>query len=198
MLDSNRLQRLQQAPLWDFACEIYAIKDVEQACLILQDNAAVDVCELLFHGWLFHHGLKACRMALREERARRERWQQDVTQTLRALRRCLKSQAAQSASIHQLRETIKRAELQAEKENLSAWQAFALGSDNVCSALDDQAGSRADNLQEVAVWLQSRLSSRAGEPCAREQGQALSGHDSSVETAWRTIALHLDPIKSAR
>ena len=94
MRDSNRLQRLQQRPLWDFALALYAKPGVEQACLTLQDEAGVDVCELLFHCWLYQHGLAAESGPLKAIREERYRWQQQVTATLRELRRTLKPQAA--------------------------------------------------------------------------------------------------------
>ena len=93
MFDSNRFQRLQQAPLWDFALTFYAQPGVEQACLVLQDSAGVDVCELLVHSWLYHYGLQVTPSALSMERKARECWQQSVTAVLRQLRRDLKPQA---------------------------------------------------------------------------------------------------------
>ncbi|KFC50074.1 hypothetical protein DK37_21675, partial [Halomonas sp. SUBG004] len=73
------MQRLQQRPLWDFALALYARPGVEQACLTLQDEAGVDVCELLFHCWLYQQGLAASPGPLATIRAERMAWQQQVT-----------------------------------------------------------------------------------------------------------------------
>ncbi|MFI0473330.1 TIGR02444 family protein [Halomonas sp. HMF6819] len=190
MSDSNRSKRLQQTPLWDFACAFYALDDVAPACLTLQDQAGVDVCELLFHAWLYCQRLKAKPVALARERLARVRWQREITQPLRALRQTLKGQAQQSASIAALRETIKHAELAAEKENLDAWQAFALAPQSDISTLEELDESS----KKASVWLRCQLfcddfatDSRVfDKPCVQ------------VENAWEVIGTRLDPVKSAR
>ncbi|WNL42460.1 TIGR02444 family protein [Halomonas sp. PAMB 3264] len=190
MSDSNRSRRLRQTPLWDFACAFYALDDVTPACLTLQDQAGVDVCELLFHAWLYRHGLMANPAALAHERRSRLRWQHEITQPLRALRQTLKGQAQRSASIKALRDTIKHAELAAEKENLDAWQAFALAPQSDISTLEEiDKESR-----NASVWLQYQLFSSDlaadapvfDKPCIE------------VENAWAVIGTRLDPVKSAR
>ncbi|WP_447956697.1 TIGR02444 family protein [Vreelandella sp. EE7] len=190
MPDSNRLQRLQQAPLWDFACDFYAYDEVATACLTLQDSAGVDVCELLFHCWLYRYGLQAQTARLEKARAARKHWQQSVTQTLRALRRDLKPDAAHSTSIARLRETIKTAELQAEKENLQAWQAFIEQTSHAVSAIDEVGRSARD----VGIWLQSRLFSLTFVQSQKRMNE--QGRD--VESAWRTLVRRLDPVNCAR
>lgn len=113
--------RLQDAPLWEFALALYGREGVEAACLSLQDEAGVDVCELLWHCWLHHHGL-ACDEPPDEAR----RWQREVTARLRRLRRDLKPEAREHESVAALRRTIQQAELQAEREALSRLQRLAL------------------------------------------------------------------------
>ncbi|MCB8889359.1 TIGR02444 family protein [Vreelandella malpeensis] len=189
-MDSNRSQRLQQAPLWDFACAFYADEQVATACLMLQDEAGVDVCELLFHAWLYHHGLEACRQAVERQRPQREAWQREVTFPLRSLRRELKRQAASSPSIAALREMIKRAELAAEKENLAAWQAFAETSNDAVNRLRKRPGTRL----EAAFWLQNQVFS------IRIDG--FYSFDVSrrarLENAWGVLGSRLDPADPAR
>ena len=153
MLDSNRLQRLQQTSLWDFALTFYAKPGVEQACLVLQDHVDVDVCELLFHSWLYQHGLQAAQPALAEARKEREYWQQTVTMTLRQLRRELKPQAIGNDAIAKLRKLIQQAELQAERENLQRWQQWAWQASNHNQRLKNCAISQHD----VEKWLQNQL-----------------------------------------
>ncbi|MGM0983061.1 MAG: TIGR02444 family protein [Pseudomonadota bacterium] len=118
--------RLLEAPLWEFALALYARDGVEEACLVLQDEAGVDVCELLWQCWLYHHGL-ACNDCTSSVR----RWQQRVTAPLRRLRRDLKSEASQRESVATLRRTLQQAELQAEGEALSRLERLALESDRL-------------------------------------------------------------------
>ncbi|UYG03593.1 TIGR02444 family protein [Halomonas sp. LR3S48] len=110
-------------PLWDFALDFYARPGVEAACLLLQDEAGVDVCELLWRCWLHRHGL-----ALAQEPAGLAAircWQEEVTRPLRTLRRHLKAQAAHSAGVAEVRQQIQQAELAAERVTLERLQRLA-------------------------------------------------------------------------
>lgn len=118
--------RLRDAPLWEFALALYGRDGVEAACLVLQDEAAVDVCELLWHCWLYHHGL-----ACDESPASVRRWQRRITAPLRRLRRTLKAEARQHKAVAALRRTLQQAELQAEREALSRLERLALESDRL-------------------------------------------------------------------
>lgn len=184
MLDSNRLCRLEQAPLWDFALAFYAEPGIESACLTLQDTLDVDVCELLMHSWLFVHGLEALPCALVVQREERNRWQREITQVLRHLRRILKPQALQNPSITNLRKTIQQAELQAERENLQRWQTWAMQ----VSENNQHLTNCAENIQNVAQWLQDKL--LFGEL----DKHCLPGSSAreSVMQAWQTLAARLD------
>lgn len=117
--------RLAAAPLWPFALDLYARPGVEAACLRLQDEAGVDVCELLWRCWLLHHGAVPD-VALEASLAEIRGWQREVTAPLRRLRRGLKARAARREGVAALRETLKRAELQAERETLSRLQDLTL------------------------------------------------------------------------
>lgn len=109
--------RLVEKPLWTFALDLYARPGVEAACLTLQDEAGVDVCELLWRCWLAAHGLLAedAPSSLDEIR----RWQRDVTEPLRRLRRRLKPDAVRDPGVAELRRHLQAAELQAERLTLS-------------------------------------------------------------------------------
>ncbi len=103
--------------LWDQALDLYARPGVEAACLALQDQTKVDVCELLWACWLYRHGLTPDRDApshLAPIRA----WQAEMTRPLRAQRRALKQLALTDPALAELRATLKRAELLAERETL--------------------------------------------------------------------------------
>ncbi|MDI5932548.1 TIGR02444 family protein [Halomonas kalidii] len=114
--------RLIANPLWDFALALYAREGVEAACLHLQDDAGLDVCELLWRCWLFHHGVQPtdAPTGLAEIR----RWQQEITAPLRRLRRTLKAEAATRPAVADLRRTLQRAELEAERETLARLEAL--------------------------------------------------------------------------
>ncbi|MDN3556058.1 TIGR02444 family protein [Halomonas maura] len=113
-LPSTLRSRLAAAPLWDFALALYGRPGVEAACLHLQDDAGVDVVELLWRCWLYHHGL-----ASGEAPEAVRRWQAEVTAPLRRRRRALKEEARHRADVAALRERLKASELEAEREALS-------------------------------------------------------------------------------
>ncbi|RUR35608.1 TIGR02444 family protein [Vreelandella populi] len=190
MLDSNRLRRLEQMPLWDFALAFYSAPNVEDACLTLQDTLGIDVCELLFHGWLSVHGLEALPGPLDKQRKEREVWQREVTQALRHLRRRLKPEAQESASIATLRKMIQQAELQAERENLQRWQIWATENPDD----DARLTNCALNSHDVAKWLQDRLHfTELDKDCL-----CASGARDSISNAWQALATRLDRFESPR
>ncbi|SDM43952.1 TIGR02444 family protein [Franzmannia pantelleriensis] len=121
---------LGDAPLWDFALAFYGREEIAATCLQLQDEAGADVCELLWHCWLDSLGLVA-QGSLDDELGPLRRWQAEITQPLRQQRRALKKQALTNPEITELRNTIKQAELLAEREALRMLQRIseeALGS----------------------------------------------------------------------
>ena len=118
--------RLAECPLKGFALALYARPGIESACLRLQDEAGVDVCELLWRCWLLQLGLEPDVQAT-VELAEIRHWQHRVTLPLRRLRRSLKTEALARPGVAKVRETLKRAELEAELETLArleelAWQ----------------------------------------------------------------------------
>jgi uncharacterized protein (TIGR02444 family) len=190
MLDSTRLQRLQQIPLWDFALALYAKPGVEAACLTLQEEAELDVCELLFHCWLYSCGLEAKLPAAACQREQRRLWQSQVTQVLRGLRNDLKASAAASKSVTALRETIKKAELMAERENLQRWQEWAWempSNEQRVINISDIAPNAANWLRKQLFTTESRLQSDGDLKCQETLLQAL-----------QTLTRQLDPHQVAR
>ncbi|MEH6642649.1 MULTISPECIES: TIGR02444 family protein [Halomonadaceae] len=189
-LDSTRLQRLQQTPLWEFALALYAKPGVETACLTLQEEAELDVCELLFHCWLYSYGLEAIPRAAARQRKQRRQWQSSVTAVLRGLRRDLKASAASSDSVAALRETIKQAELMAERENLQRWQEWVLEAHS-----DEQ---RVINIvempQDSAKWLRNQL--LFSKPNIHSESSLNTAP--ALCQALQTLTCQLDPHQGAR
>ncbi len=189
-LDSTRLQRLQQTPLWDFAIALYAKPGVEEACLSLQEEAGLDVCEVLFHCWLYASGLEATPSALAHQREQRRLWQCQVTEVLRGLRRDLKAAAASNDSVKALRESIKQAELMAERENLQRWQTWACEAQNH----EQRVANIADMPQDVANWLLNQLLfSQSADPSSGG-----SNEQNGCFHSLQTLTYQLDPQQGAR
>lgn len=193
MDNSTRLTALQQDSLWAFALRFYALPDVEAAFLRLQDEEGVDVCEVLFHSWLFIHGLEANPQALAIERRERARWQRDITAVLRQLRQALKHEALTAGAdsgVTELRNTIKKAELLAERENLQRWQEWGQCHEQAIKNLSSESRSA----QELAEWLKLHAFSSHLDNISNS-----SINSSSVaDNAWSIIASRLDPLIRAR
>ncbi|HSP31363.1 MAG TPA: TIGR02444 family protein [Halomonas sp.] len=189
-LDSTRLQRLQQISLWDFALSLYAKPGVEAACLSLQDEAEVDVCELLFHCWLYTCGLEVVPVAVVPLRQERRQWQHRVTDVLRELRRDLKASAASSSSIAALRETIKQAELLAERENLQRWQTWIFD----MPITDQYVRNIGEIKPNAAIWLRKQLFMTDAEKLTKGDMK----RPEKTLHALQTLASQLDPYLGAR
>ncbi|RKR07430.1 uncharacterized protein (TIGR02444 family) [Kushneria sinocarnis] len=119
--------------LRSFALTLYDRPGVEAACLTLQDEGGLDVCELLWRCWLAHHGLApgpAADPGLAEIR----RWQGEMTVPLRERRRRLKPLTLEQPQLETLRTHLKRAELASELEALARLQALAESEDSVMAA----------------------------------------------------------------
>ncbi|MDN6180015.1 MAG: TIGR02444 family protein [Halomonas subglaciescola] len=159
MRDSTRLAGIQQNPLWDFALEFYARPGVSQRLLRLQDDAGMDVCVLLWRLWLNHYGLAPTASAERAL-AKIVAWQRDYTWPLRDRRRWLKPNAANDPALFQLRDTLKAAELMAEKVALGRLEALARQAGYVQEALPEEAHPPAGTLEQArdlaALWAQSK------------------------------------------
>lgn len=126
-LHSNR----NPSPLWPWALTLYARPGVSEALLILQDEAGLDVCELLWGLWLLSHD-RAPKADLASRLAPVRQWQQHYTQPLRQLRRDLKAQTSDRPELEKMRTHIKKAELQSERETLNRLEALALSASTPC------------------------------------------------------------------
>lgn len=119
------------SPLWPWALALYARPGVSEALLALQDEADLDVCELLWGLWLLAHD-RAPVAELASRLAPVRQWQQHYTKPLRRLRRDLKAQAAGHPVLEQMRTHIKAAELQSERETLRQLEALTLSASIPC------------------------------------------------------------------
>lgn len=113
-------------PLWTFSLEVYAQQGVQQECLALQDEFGVDVNLLLFFSYAGAvEGIRLGEREIAEASQFVSDWHGEVVRGLRAVRRSLKTVAAQTplaepASI--LRTYVQAAELEAERiEQTMLW-----------------------------------------------------------------------------
>jgi len=103
---------------WAFLTDFYGREGVSQACLLLQDEAGLDVVEMLMLIYADTAlGKSLSGSELSALRAAMSSWRQDVVLPLRALRRTLKTARKDVAdnAKEQLRTQIKKAELTAER-----------------------------------------------------------------------------------
>lgn len=126
--------------LWAFALSIYNRPAVAEACLYWQDQRRAKVNLLLWLIWLGHRQLAVSESDLQRAEAVIAKWNEQVTQPLRELRRQLKQAAADSA-VGVVREQIKAAELSAERYEL---QQLELNTGVL--ALTDSPSALSDNL----------------------------------------------------
>lgn len=113
--------------LWDFSLAHYGKPRVADACLQLQNSHGVNINLLLWSLWLENRcqALSETRLAAALEAV--VAWECNYVQPLRELRRRIKQDfAADLTQVASLREQIKRAELQAEKQELLCLECLAL------------------------------------------------------------------------
>ena len=112
--------------LWDFSLALYSAPDVESICLRLQDDFQVNINILLWCCWLEVHGIRLSVMRLEQACQRVDSWDQTVVAPLRHLRRDIKQRyLANDPQIESCRQTIKSAELAAEKVELDWLETLA-------------------------------------------------------------------------
>nr|WP_281172186.1 TIGR02444 family protein [Carnimonas nigrificans] len=101
--------------LWTFAVALHALPGQESGMLNLQDEAGMDIPELLFYCWLERrHEHLTAPSQLEEIR----RWQARFTAPLRSMRRELKPLLEHDPQLADMRNAIKKAELESEREVL--------------------------------------------------------------------------------
>ena len=132
-------------PFWDYSLALYAAPGVAEACIGLQDRHGLDVNLLLFCCWASHRGHGLSGDELDRLLAVSRDWQTEVVQPLRRLRRRLKAEAAASADVAALRDSIKAQELAAERIAQDRLQD--------CLPLDDGPANEAALASNLARYL---------------------------------------------
>ncbi|MGE0716193.1 MAG: TIGR02444 family protein [Alphaproteobacteria bacterium] len=113
--------------LWDFACRVYGAPGVAAACLVLQDEAGVDVPLLLWCAWAAARGAAPDRAAITAAAAAVAPWRDATVRPLRMIRRAMKADlGADHAAAAALRERVKASELEAERLQLLMLEARPL------------------------------------------------------------------------
>ena len=112
-----------QNPLWAFALKVYSHSEVEQCCLVLQNDFGMSVNRLLFAGWLALQHKSLNLPALEQSQA--NAWQKDMTHPLRALRYQLRPLHKETPELTKLYQMMRKAELEAEKIELAHLYALA-------------------------------------------------------------------------
>ncbi|MCS0496548.1 TIGR02444 family protein [Ancylobacter sp. MQZ15Z-1] len=114
--------------LWRYALAFYAAPGASAACLRLQDEAGVDVVELIFALYASRVlGLPVDRALLEAARDDLGVWRQDTVLPLRAIRRRLKPARTDcpDATKEELRRLVQQAELKAEQIQLALLEQWA-------------------------------------------------------------------------
>lgn len=180
--------------LWDYALSLYALPgevgsagnpqptpDMMSTCLLLQDEAGLDVCELLWIHWLSAHGIALAASPTRLLEDVRD-WQGWMTGMLRERRRQLKQElttlpATQAPAavqrLERLYQQLKACELSAEQETLAQLEELspALSSAEGATGLRAPFAHVADPLQafqQSLALLSGKTTLTAGDhPSAR-------------------------------
>ena len=106
---------------WQFSTALYAAREVEAACLELQDRDGLEVNLALFCLFAAQHRVRFDMPAIQAMRTIGIIWGHEVVAPLRDVRRSLKVRLAKTSEVPEnetvatLREEVKRVELAAEK-----------------------------------------------------------------------------------
>lgn len=145
--------------LWSYATQYYDQDGVAELCLRLQDEYGFDVNLLLYCCWYGH-----CYGTLSETQLKTcfdysRHWQDNAVKPIRSSRRWLKTELSrisdqeQVTSLTELRERIKRIELELEKQQLETLQALS----DPATSSSEPTGSRAaiqGNLKQLCRMME--------------------------------------------
>lgn len=166
----------KQPPQWTFALQLYARREIAEACLLLQARCHIDVVVMLHAMYVFSVlGVQLERMTLEVADAQVRSWREQVTAPLRRLRTALKagSDCIPIDAVDEVREKIKAAELEAESAAFATLASFTNG----VPVSRRNAGEQAETLLKAVISLYSGDGSL--EQCALR----------AVQTLCRSIAV---------
>jgi uncharacterized protein (TIGR02444 family) len=142
----------KESSFWTFSLEFYSDPAIAGICIDLQDRHSCDVNVVLFALWCAcrHRSLSA--HELERVVASISHWQNDVVRLLRGVRRNLKQLAADLAlaPISELREAVKKQELEAERLQQSLMEA---GFSDIGSPASDRAATARSNVERYATLV---------------------------------------------
>ena len=164
---------------WAFSLRFYGIPRVRDACLLLQDEAALNVNLVLWCCWKAAQGKELSHGDLRAAAGRIEEWSRTVTRPLRTLRRRVKAELGDDdmhTARHGLYERLKMAELEAERvEQALLCRAAATGSSPLAAG-----GARLlarSNLETYMEIADTRGNPENRQRLSAELAQLLAGAD---------------------
>jgi uncharacterized protein (TIGR02444 family) len=126
--EKQRCREMSSA-FWLFSQSVYTAAGVQEECLLLQDRFGIDINLLLFSAFVGAvHGALLPTEELSNANAAVAQWQEGIVRSLRTVRRALKQAKPPhpivAAPIHDLREKIKSIELEAERIEQVALEAW--------------------------------------------------------------------------
>ena len=175
---------------WAFSLRTYAGDGVAPACLWLQDRCDVDVNLLLYCCWLGARGITLDSQSIAAARQAVAPWAQEVVQRLRMTRRWIKERllagdGQADPDYAALRESIKAAELEAERLQQRMLTQLATPTVNSETRVDDAVQVTADNsvryLASLGATFDATVTDRLASVIAAASG-------SNREVAARAIA----------
>ncbi|SDT10319.1 TIGR02444 family protein [Bradyrhizobium canariense] len=142
----------KKGSFWTFSLEFYADPSVAGICVDLQDRHSSDVNILLFVLWCASRHRRLSPHELGRVVASVSGWQNEVVRPLRGVRRNLKQFALDLAleSIVDLREAVKKQELEAERLQQSLMEA-KFG--EIGSPASDRAATASSNVELYATLV---------------------------------------------
>ncbi len=142
----------RDSPFWRFSLRFYALPDVAPACLVLQDEAGVDVNLMLFLLYLAESGRTVTREEIAGLDAEVKEWRTKIVEPLRALRRKLKAGFGDVplATSESLRTLVKKVELESERAEQTGLEQLA---PNIGTPGAGRDGAAARNLAALAAFI---------------------------------------------
>jgi uncharacterized protein (TIGR02444 family) len=142
----------KESSFWAFSLAFYADPAIAGICIDLQDRHSSDVNVVLFVLWCASRHRSLSAHELERVVASISPWQNDVVRPLRGVRRNLKQLAADLAlaPISELREAVKKQELEAERLQQSLMEA---GFSDIGSPASDRAAAARSNVERYATFV---------------------------------------------